>query len=133
LIKDLQLCRAHSQHGIILHNNNKSEFAESGARDHLFEIIGRGKDVDMIESQMFMTKMWHSSSKSIIYYDIGDSLWHRTGAMLILKCFSTIMHIIHINHPLESLYLLKKLKKNPLGSSKDLSINRDTPGSDFVL
>ena len=44
--------------------------------------------------------------------------------------------IIHINLPLESLYLLKKPHQNPLRSFKDLSIHRDIGTdreSDFVL
>lgn len=40
--------------------------------------------------------------------------------------------IIHINLPLQSLYLLKKPHQNPLRSFKDLSKHRDRE-SDFVL
>jgi hypothetical protein len=49
-----------------------------------------------------------------------------TSAMLIPQCFSTILcFYIPINLPLESLYHLKKLHQNPLGSFNDLSIHKD--------
>uniref|UniRef100_A0A2H1VNG2 SFRICE_016470 n=1 Tax=Spodoptera frugiperda TaxID=7108 RepID=A0A2H1VNG2_SPOFR len=44
----------------------------------------------------------------------------RMGAMVIYYAC-----IIHINLPLESLYLLKKSQENLLRSFKDLSIQRD--------
>jgi hypothetical protein len=34
-------------------------------------------------------------------------------------------YYIHINLPLKTLYLLKKMHQNPLGSFKDLSVHRD--------
>uniref|UniRef100_A0A2H1VK26 SFRICE_025425 n=1 Tax=Spodoptera frugiperda TaxID=7108 RepID=A0A2H1VK26_SPOFR len=44
----------------------------------------------------------------------------RMGAMVIYYAC-----IVHINLPLESLYLLKKPHQNPLRSFKDVSVQRD--------
>jgi hypothetical protein len=52
------------------------------------------------------------------------------GAMLILKCFSTILYVLYTKEgiyylPFESLSNNKKLDQNPLGRLKDLCIHRD--------
>jgi hypothetical protein len=63
--------------------------------------------------------------KSVLYSKTSDPPRLRTCAM-ISKCFILYYSCyIHINLPLESLYLLKILYWNPLGSCTDLSILRD--------
>jgi hypothetical protein len=68
------------------------------------------------------------------FYNTSELSRLGSGAMLILKCYLLYYAFyIHKNLHLESLYPLQKLHQNPLPSFKDLSLHRQTAGSDFVL
>jgi hypothetical protein len=61
----------------------------------------------------------------VCMYVTSDPPRLHTCAMLIQKCFSIILCILYSYKPSPWISLLKKQQQNPLGSFKDLSIQRD--------